>query len=515
MKSNVKLIAWLTLIILTALIVRAVFEIVFDIYAVKYSITQMATITLRSLATGIVVLIWLGIVIRSEATSNKLPWLILLALEPFVGLGLFLTFGRSFRKSDRYVDHPLTHNGKYLTHEPKTDFRLKKYSDIDSEITDIYKAAFNSTKHHVYHSNTSIEILTNGEEKFPALLKELESAKRFILMQYYIIRTDDIGKKVLSILSEKAKSGVEVYLMYDAIGSVFLNKKYMKELKNHGVKVLANDKVVFGFFNTRVNYRNHRKLTVIDGDVGFTGGLNLGDEYNNKKNKKFGHFRDTHMMMKGSAVKSLTQLFFRDWYYNTGKLIKNNKYYPESNIVSNGLVQVIPSGPDFKHPPIRNMYVKMINNAKKSIKIMTPYIALDQEMMTSLIIASKSGVKIDIIIPGIPDKSSVYIVTTSFIEELLEEGINVYKYSPGFCHAKVFMIDDHLASCGSYNLDNRSARINFELTTLLYKDGVDRLVSDFDEDLKKSKKLILSKWQKRGLTTRLIEGLFNLFSPLV
>jgi len=180
-----------------------------------------------------------------------------------------------------------------------------------------------------------------------------------------------------------------------------------------------------------------------------------------------------------------------------------------------GLVQVIPSGPEFSNPPIRNVYVKMINNAKKSIKIMTPYLALDNEIITSLIIASNSGVDVNIIIPGVPDKKSVYQVTESFVKELLDANISIYKYTKGFCHAKVFIVDDNIASCGTYNFDNRSARINCELTMLLYNQGVNSLVLDFDSDILVSEKINKKLWDKRGLLDKIIDGVFNLFSPLV
>ncbi|MCF6184004.1 MAG: cardiolipin synthase [Bacteroidales bacterium] len=405
-------------------------------------------------------------------------------------------------------------DGKYLTNEPKTDFNNPDYLEIDSEITDIYKTAYNITNHHAYLNNSKATVLTNGKEMFPKLIKEIKEAKEYILMEYFIIRTDKIGKKVLNLLIKKAKEGVDVKLIYDSIGSVMLNKKFMRNLRKSKVQVVVNDRVYFGLFNTRVNYRNHRKITVIDGKYGFIGGMNLADEYNNGV-KKFGHFRDTHLVIEGLAINSITSLFFRDWYYNTNTFIDDKKYYNAVEDNTEGLVQIIPSGPDFNYPPIRNTYVKMINNAKVSLKIMTPYLALDQQMLTSLIIASKGGVKVDIIIPGIPDKKSVYLVTKSFIGELLEAGINIYFYKKGFTHAKVLISDDTLASCGTYNLDNRSAVINFEVTALLYKTGVEKLIKDFDKDLSISKKVNSKKWNNRGIINKIFEGMFNLFSPLV
>lgn len=514
MKRNIKLIVWALFDIFLAILFRYLFELGY-IYLQDYlDFTLPYSTFSTTFITSIALLVWLGIVMRTEYVANKLPWLIMLALEPFVGLFLFLSFGRSYVKSRRYRKKPLSRPGKYLLREPKTDFTLKEYTRIDSEITDIYKAAYNSTQHHAYLNNSKATVLTNGEEKFPKLIKELKAAKSFIFMEYYIIKTDETGKEIMDILKEKAQEGLEVILIYDALGNVFLDNDYMKSLKQAKVKVIPNERMLFGLFNTKINYRNHRKITVIDGTKAFMGGLNLADEYRNI-NSPVGFFRDTHLFIEGEAVKSLTQLFLRDYYSNTRKMLNKDKYYPETDIQTKGLVQIVPSGPEYIHPPIRNMYVKMINNAKISIKIMTPYIALDPELLTSLVIAAKSGVKIDIIIPGIPDKRYVYHVTKSFIEELLEEGINVHFYDKGFTHAKVFIIDDHLASCGTFNLDNRSARINFEVTALLYKTGVKKLIKDFDRDLEESTLINLTKWRKRGLYSRLIEGLLNIFSPIV
>ncbi len=514
MKNNIKLFTWAAFDIVLALVFRYLFELGYNALQSELGHTIAYSTFSTTFITIIAVIFWVAIVMRAEYVPSKLPWLIVLALEPFVGLFLFISFGRSYIRSFRYRKRPLSRPTKYLLKEPRTDFSKKEYLKIDSEITDIYKAAYNSTKHHAYLNDTSVQVLTNGEEKFPKLIEKLQKAKKFILMQYYIIKTDDTGIMIMDILKQKAKEGLEVYLIYDALGNVFLDKKYIRSLKDAKVKVIANEKVIFGLFNTKINYRNHRKSTIIDGQVAFTGGLNLADEYANKVNP-FGYWRDTHLFIEGAAVKSLTQLFFRDYYANTGHFINDDRFYPVTTIQSKGLVQIVPSGPEYIHPPIRNMYVKMINNAKKSIKIMTPYIALDHELLTSLVIAAKSGVRIDIIIPGIPDKKAVYKITKSFIDDLLDEGINVHIYEKGFTHAKVFIIDDHLASCGTYNLDNRSGRINFEVTVLLYLQGVSKLVKDFDNDIKESNQINIMKWKKRGFFTRLLEGILNIFSPLV
>jgi cardiolipin synthase len=263
-----------------------------------------------------------------------------------------------------------------------------------------------------------------------------------------------------------------------------------------------------------MTYRNHRKVIVVDGLKAFVGGMNIANEYY-KKIKKYPRFRDTQLLIEGDAITSITQLFFMDYYYVTGSFIEDTFYYPERNIKSKGLVQLIPSGPEYKYPPIRNVYVKMINNAKQSIKIMTPYLALDQELVTSLIIASRGGVNVEIITSGVPDRKWVSYVSESFYEELLKEGIKIYQYQEHFTHGKVIIMDDLIASCGTYNLDNRSARMNFEVTMLLYKQGVDSLVKDFTLDRSKSKQIDTTSWLERGLIQRAIEGVLNILSPLV
>jgi len=514
MNLNVKRLFWLTLVVALALTIRFTFEVIFDFYSTKYSFTQFINIFLRLLVTILVVFIWLGIVIRSDSYPSKLPWLLILSFEPFLGLAIFLTFGRSFKKSFRYQSRPLIKEGAYLTNEPLTNFDDDKFKVIDSEVTDIFMTSYNMTKHSSYIDDSKVTVLTNGQMFFPKLIEELTAAKKFILMQFYIIKTDVIGKKVLSILAQKAKEGVHVKLYYDAIGSGFLERKFMKMLKESGVEILVNDKVYFGIFNTRINYRNHRKTTIIDSKKAFIGGMNLGDEYNDITDK-LGYFRDSQLMLEGKIINSLTALFFRDWYYSSGNFIEDPFFYQAERVNNKGIVQIIPSGPDYSYPTIRNTYVKMINNAKHSIKIMTPYLALDQEMLTSLVIAAKGGVDVNIIVPGKPDYKLVYIVTKSFFEYLLAAGIKIHVYKNTFTHAKVFIVDDNIASCGTYNLDNRSARINFEATVLMFNEAVDKLVEDYEIDMSKCQLLSSEQWRKRGLFNRFIEGLFNLFAPIV
>lgn len=501
-------------IVIVALVARVLLEFLFGYAITNYSINELIPVIFRIILTISAIITWIGIVTRSEHSNSQVQWLIIIAVEPFIGMALFLTFGRSFRNSRRYKLRPNSYPKTYLDHEEETNFNDEKYVSLEPELLSVLKEIYTSTNHHPYMGNSQTQVLTNGEEKFPVLIEKLESATHFILMEYFIIKTDEIGKRILNILKDKASQGLDVYLIYDSIGSVGVNKKFLKSLREKNVRIVANDSITFAFLNTKVNYRNHRKITIIDGKFGFVGGMNLGDEYNNTITE-YGHWRDTHLIIEGAAVKSLTQVFFRDWYYCTNNYIKDDKYFPITTVDSSGFVTIVPSGPEYKDPPIRNMLIKMIFTAKNSIKMMTPYLVLDNELRTALVIAANSGVKIDIIIPGIPDKKSIYTVSKINAYDLMEEGINVYTYTKGFTHAKIVIIDDMLASCGTYNLDNRSARINFEVTALLYLQGVPKLVIDFDNDILVSKKLLMEEKQKENPVKRIIDGLIYLLSPLV
>jgi cardiolipin synthase len=287
-----------------------------------------------------------------------------------------------------------------------------------------------------------------------------------------------------------------------------------KRLKQSAVDFIINDPIYFPLFNTRINYRNHRKIVVIDGKTGFTGGMNLADEYDNSIAYDY-YFRDTQIKLEGEAVKSLTAIFFKDYYYNTNTFINDDFYYPTYKVPSQGITQVLQSGPDSNEAHIRNVYLKMIMNAEKTIRIMTPYMAIDQEMLTALIVAKQSGVDVEIIIPGIPDKRLVYSVTKFYASVLLNHGINVYRYTKGFCHAKVLIVDDKIASVGSYNLDNRSAVIDFEITALVTDQAVIDVVDHFIQDKQDSEKLDKASWNQRFILTRLFEGLLSIFTPIL
>ncbi|XFA98242.1 cardiolipin synthase [Candidatus Izemoplasma sp. B36] len=456
-------------------------------------------------------IISLGLIIRvllkPSYAYNKSHWILILLLNPFVGIVFYYIFARDFQIRKLSKQRPLLASKSFLGLEEITN---PNYND--SKYGKVFEFIKETTGRTVYQKDTHLEILNNGDEFFPRLIDELHKAKEYIFMEFYIVKNDNIGKKVLDILKQKSLEGVDVYLIYDHMGSnKHLDRKYMNNLKKSGVKIGIFDPQTISIFNSNLNFRNHRKATVVDGKVGFIGGMNLGDEYNHQ-DKKFGFWRDTHVVLKGNGVTSIQNVFVKDWYYITNQVIDKPMYKTPEN--SEGFVSIIESGPDFENSLIRNVYFKMISSAKKSIKIVTPYLIVESELMLAIDIALKSGVKVELLVPGLHDYIAVGFATESYYENLLRMGVRIYEYDKHFVHSKILIIDNKLASVGSVNFDPRSFHLNFEVTSIFENEAVSDLVKSFKEDLKKSNEVILENWQKRSIITRIIQGLFNLFSPI-
>lgn len=460
---------------------------------------------------GSVWLFSLGLIIRvllkPSYAYNKSHWILILLLNPFVGIILYYIFARDFHIKKLIKERPLIANKAFLGLEEMT---TPNYDD--SQYGDIFRFIKETTGRTIYQNDTHAEILNNGDEFFPRLIEELHKANDYIFMEFYIVKNDEIGKKVLDILREKAENNVDVYLIYDHMGSnKHLEKKYMNSLKRSGVKIGVFDPQSLYIFNSNLNFRNHRKAIVIDGKVGFVGGMNLGDEYNHK-DPKFGFWRDTHVILQGNGVTSIQNVFVKDWYYITSKVLDKPMY--KSPDYLKGFVSIVESGPDFENSLIRNIYYKMINSAKKSIKIVTPYLIIESELMLAIEMARRAGVEVSLLVPGKHDYIAVGFATESYYEPLLRLGVKIYEYDKHFVHSKILIIDDALASVGSVNFDPRSFHLNFEVTSIFENAAVNKLVKSFEDDLTKSTQIHLEEWKKRGIINRIIQGLFNLFSPI-
>lgn len=367
-----------------------------------------------------------------------------------------------------------------------------------------------------YTQNNEIVIYTDGERKFQELFNSIENAKDHIHMEYYIIRNDDLGNKLLNLLSKKAKEGVEVRLLYDSVGGRQISKDKIEKLKGSGVKVAVFFASTVPFINFKINYRNHRKIVVIDGIVGFVGGFNVGNEYMGLNNK-IGYWRDTHLKIRGDAVIDLQTRFFLDWSHaSKQELMFLPKYFPDNRIQGKVGIQIISSGPDKSDEVIKSNYVKMINSAKKSILIQTPYFIPDASVFEAIKIAAASGVDVRIMIPCKPDHPFVYWATYWYCGGLLKYGVKVYIYEYGFLHAKTLVIDGTVASVGTANFDVRSFKLNFECNAIIYDTKTSQMLYDiFMDDLNYSMELTRELYLERGILIRFKESVCRLLAPLL
>ena len=472
-----------------------------------------------------IILMIIVVFTEKKNSSEALAWLLVLTFLPVVGFILFIFFGSTLSlKMERlsqkrniinntYSQYISTQLAKLSTNEEIiTSPDIEKYKDI------IYMLA--NKGRGFYTDDNKIELLLNAQKKYPKLFADISSAKHSIHMEYFIIKTkDDSGKMLLSLLAKKAKQGVEVRVIYDRLGDLKISNDDFKELTDAGGKVygfLPNPFLSF----LRMNYRNHRKIVVIDGKIGYTGGINIGDDYLGLDPKRT-PWRDTHMRLTGSSVSALQIQFINDWLYLEGKSKTKSEFNIKQEffplIEKHGTVgaQIVASGPDCDNQNIRDGYIKLINSAKHKIYIQTPYLIPDNVYMTSLKLAAASGVDVRVMVPGIPDKSYVYHVTYSYIEELLKSNIKVYTHK-GFLHAKSIVVDDTLCSIGTTNVDIRSFQLNYEINAFVYDKEFSRNCTDmFMIDINDCKELTLREFERRGFFKKALEAVLRLFSPLM
>lgn len=362
--------------------------------------------------------------------------------------------------------------------------------------------------------NNRSEVLTNGQKTFRALFSALEIAKDHIHLEYYIFHNDGIGRDILNLLMRKASEGVKVRVLVDGLGNRSLEKRF-GELRKAGVETAGFYPVRFPFFSRRLNLRNHRKIVVIDGLVGFLGGLNVGDEYLSR-NKKIGFWRDTFLKLEGDSVNFLQTVFLNDWNVATHEDINGPLYYPRPLQLGSQLTQIAATGPDSDWGSMLQIFFVALTSAEKTIYIETPYFIPDEGSVMALKTAALSGVDVRIILQGVPDHKLTYWASHSYIEELLESGVRIYRYQKGVLHAKILILDSKIGVVGSTNFDIRSFSLNFEISAFIYEWAfAHRLEQDFHQDLDDSEELMLEEFKLRPLSNRIKESSARLFSPLL
>lgn len=447
-------------------------------------------------------------------------WLLVLLLIPIAGFILYLFFAQNFRRKrlfywDEYKKSGLDRGLEtQMDQFQRQDFRFENPTAQRNQDLITMNLINNQA---LLSEDNEVQVYTDGREKFEALFEDIEAATDFIHVQYYIIRRDQLGKKLLGLLARKAREGVRVRVLYDELGSRGISKRSLKELREAGGQAEAFFPSKFRLINLRLNYRNHRKLVIIDGKVGYIGGFNVGDEYLGL-DKKFGYWRDTHLRIQGTAVYSIQTRFILDW--NQASQEHDITYFPtlfpEVSQKGSVGVQIVSSGPDSEYEHIKNGYLKMISSARRSIYIQTPYFIPDSSMLDALRIASLSGVEVHLMIPDKPDHMFVYWATLSHVGELLNTGVKVYLYKNGFIHAKTIVVDDEVASVGTANIDFRSFKLNFEVNAFIYDEKLaHRLSDDFREDMKLSELLTKEIYLNRSRWVKIKESISRLLSPIL
>ena len=447
-------------------------------------------------------------------------WLLILYFIPVLGFVFYLVIGADMHKRKMF-------RTKEMEDRLANAIRRQEMMIRSQELKEKYPGVTDYSDLVIYHLHTTSAILSddndiqffvNGEDKFASLKEDMRNARKSIHIQYYIIKNDELFQSIAEILKEKAKEGVEVRILYDSMGCWKMRKKVWKRLEMEGIQCTEFFPALVGKLHLRINYRNHRKIVVIDGRIGYVGGFNIGKEYIDK-DPRFGHWRDTHMRITGSCVTALEARFILDWNYADRKrLLSYEDYMDNLTLEHTGKspVQIITSGPDSHDEYIRNTYVRMIHKARRSIYIQTPYFIPDEALMTALQIAIHSGVEVNIMIPCKPDHPFVYWATYSYVGELVLEGANCYTYENGFLHAKGIIVDDMVFCYGTANMDIRSFELDFEVNAIVYdEDKAKQMVEFFRQDVEQSRLLTRNKYQSRGLFIRFKEQISRLLSPLL
>lgn len=457
--------------------------------------------------------------IQRKEPKSTWAWLFLLFFVPIVGFIIYLLAGTDMHKRKMFkvkeVEDRINEAIRFQEHS----IRSKELEQLDPEIAGFSDLVYYNLESAgaVLTDGNQVTIYTDGNEKFDALLEDIRNAKEFIHIQYYIIKDDILFNRIKDVLLEKVKEGVEVRVLYDSMGCRSVKRKYWKGLAEKGIMLAEFFPAFLKRFHLRVNYRNHRKIAVIDGRIGYVGGFNIGREYIGL-DPKFGYWRDTHLRLEGPAVMALQIRFVLDWNYAAKEnLFQNNKYFvlPEETD-GDCSVQIISSGPDAYLQNIRNNYLRLIGKAEKSIYIQSPYFIPDEAVMNALIIAVYSGIEVNIMIPCKPDHPFVYWATYSYIGDLIAAGAKCYTYNNGFIHAKGMIVDDKVFCYGTANMDIRSFRLNFEVNAIVYDSDKAREMREiFEKDLKKSKQITRDIYNRRSLYIRLKERFSRLLSPVL
>lgn len=467
--------------------------------------------TAVSFLYGLTILVIIVIILSENRNPVKsLAWITVLLVVPMVGAILYIVFGRNIQ-TKRIISRHNRRKLKRLSARRSTPIaKVPLPSKLKRQIT-----LSNSLCGAEYYQNNRVDIYNNGTDKFKALLADIAAARSFINLQYYILSDDDIGTKVIDALIEKARAGVKVRVIYDHVGSFKLRRRTLRRMKEAGIEAYPFFKVVFPPFGTRINWRNHRKLVVIDGKVGYIGGMNIADRYIDG-GKHFNLWRDLHLRIEGDAVIALHKSFAVDWNFMGQPLIDDEIAPREKSRPGTAGMQLVVGGPTSQWLNMTFMLQQAISHARRCVYIQTPYFIPSEGLLQALQICALSKVDVRIMLPRRSDSDMLRWASNSYIAECLRSGIKVYLFTPGMLHSKAIIIDDDFATVGSTNFDCRSFEHNFEANLLIYSPDENKRLKDlFFEDLKQCRRVNPAQWRKRPLAEKALESFMRLFSPIL
>ncbi len=458
------------------------------------------------------------IVLENRNPLKTISWVLVVVLLPLIGIVFYLFFGQEYRKKKMFSRKGLKNLEK---------LRKQTQSQLDNlpENHHVFSKAISGKKHLINlllaNSNAlltddnDVKILKNGEQAFPDIFQALEAAKHHIHVEYYIVEDDNVGNKLRETLIRKAREGVEVRFIFDDVGSWQLPKKYIRSLEDAGVKIDCFMKVRFPQFTSRVNYRNHRKIVIVDGETAFVGGLNMADRYLHGA-QGMGGWRDTHLMLKGGAAAGLQIVFMADWFFVSKEILHGTQYFRNPASGGGKMVQIVSSGPDSDWESISQAYFSAIASAIDRVYIATPYLIPTSEIVSAMKVAALGGIDIRILLPQKSDTIMPKWSTDSYVSELLEAGVKIYFYQPGFMHSKLIVVDGVFSSVGTANFDFRSLETNFEVNAMIYNEETAAILEkQFLDDLNHSENVSLLQWEKRHWSAKAKESFARLLSPML
>lgn len=448
------------------------------------------------------------VVSENRNPVKSLAWITVLMVVPMLGMVLYLFFGRNI-KNKRIISRRNRRKLKRISAGAPIDFRrIRRSPQVIQQITLAHSLTGSS-----YYEGNEVEIFNNGTDKFRALLADIAAATRYINLQYYIIADDNIGTHLLEALMQKARQGVKVRIIYDHVGSFQLSRRTLRRLREAGVEAYPFFKVVFPILGTRINWRNHRKLAVIDGTVGYIGGMNVADRY--LTGGRLRHWRDLHLRITGPAVATLQQSFAVDWNFMGQPLIEDEAG-TEISTPSPAGMQLITGGPTEQWMNMTLIFQQAIASAKKCVYIQTPYFLPSEGLLHSLQAAALSKVDVRIMIPRRSDSNLLRWASFSYIQQCLRAGIKIYLYDNGMLHSKAIIIDDEISTVGSTNFDFRSFEHNFEANMLIYSEEFNsRMKTQFFNDQRQSVRVTPLQWRRRPILEKALESFMRLFAPIL